>query len=64
MPFSQKPIVTVICSYSLSSIDFSVFINPDHCGAIITFTVNAYLGYNTKYQKAPVIVIRALGGMS
>jgi len=40
MPFSQKPIVTVIYSDNLSSIDFSVFINPNHCGAIITSTVN------------------------
>lgn len=30
----------------------------------VTFSVNAYVGKNTDYQQAPVIVISALGGMS
>lgn len=43
---------------------FKLKLYNDDVEDFITFTVNAYLGYNTKYQKAPVIVIRALGGMS
>ena len=28
------------------------------------FSVNAYVGKNTEYQQAPVIVLSAMGGMS
>ncbi len=30
----------------------------------VTFSINAYVGKNTDYQQAPVIVVSALGGMS
>ena len=30
----------------------------------VVFSVNAYIGMNTEYQKAPVIVLTAMGGMS
>ena len=58
MPFSQKPIVTVICSYSLLSIDFSAFIDPDHCGAIITSTVNDIVEEWAKTNKLECLVFK------
>lgn len=44
-----------------TSFGINIGSQPDNC---IYFSVNAYHGYDTKNQKAPVIVFKALGGMS
>lgn len=43
---------------------FKLKLYNDDANDFITFAVNAYLGYSTENQKAPVIIISALGGMS
>ena len=36
MPFSSKPIVTIIGSRSITALNLSLYIDPNHCGTIIT----------------------------
>lgn len=36
MPYSQKPIVAIIGSETIMTLNLSQYINPKHCGAVIS----------------------------
>ena len=43
---------------------FRLKVQSDNENDFVIFSVNAYVGKNTEYQQAPVIVLSAMGGMS